>query len=105
MAETKYDGIIEAVHYSPDGKQVDWVRAYLRRGATWGDRVILKRKDLVDALKSGKKMAIGKRVEFMAGTVDISAPVKLAGPAGSEVVVAMAVSAADCDHLEDAPSL
>ena len=32
MANKKYDGVIEAVHYAPDG-QVEWVRAYLRRGA------------------------------------------------------------------------
>ncbi len=81
------------------------MRAYMRRGATWGDRVILKRQELVDALKSGKKLAIGKRVEFMAGTFDISAPVKLAGPSGKEVVVAAAASVTDCDSLEGAPSL
>jgi hypothetical protein len=105
MADKKYDGVIEAVHYSPDGQRVDWVRAYLRRGATWGDRVILKRQELIDEIKSGKRMVTGQRVEFMAGTFEISAPVKIAGPAGKEVVIVASSADNECDNLEGVPAL
>jgi len=103
MANKKFDGVIEAVHYSPDGR-VDWVRVYLRRGPTWSDRVILKRQELIDEIKSGKQMMIGKRVEFMAGTFEVTAPVLVAGPAGKEVLVASSAHT-DCDNLEGTPLL
>ncbi len=103
MADKKYDGVIEAVHYSPDGR-VEWVRAYQRRGPTWSDRVILNRQELIDAIKSGKRMMIGKRVEFLAGTFDVTAPVLLTGPSGKEFL-AVTPGASDCDALEGAPLL
>ncbi len=103
MADKKYDGVIEAVHYSPEGR-VEWVRAYLRRGPTWGDRVILPRQELVEAIQSGKRMMIGKRVEFLAGTFDVTAPVLLTGPSGKEFLTSMA-GAGECDNLEGAPLL
>ncbi len=103
MANKKYDGVIEAVHYSTEGR-IDGVRAYLRRGPAWSDRVILKRQELVDAIKSGKRMGLGKRIEFMAGTFEISSPVQLTGQPGKEFLV-VPNAPADCDHLEGAPLL
>lgn len=103
MAEKKYDGVIEAVHYQQDG-QVDWVRAYLRRGAAWGDRVIIKRAELIKEIKSGKRIITGQRVEFMAGTFNISTPVQVAGPNGKEI---LATNSSNTDHdlLEGVPVL
>jgi hypothetical protein len=103
MANKKYDGVIEAVHYSTEGR-VDWVRAYLRRGPAWSDRVIIQRQDLIDEIKAGKRMALGKRVEFMAGTFDIGAPVQLVGQPGKEFIV-VSNATSDCDNLEGAPLL
>jgi hypothetical protein len=103
MANKKYDGVIEAVHYTSAGR-VDWVRVYLRRGPAWSDWVILKRQELVDEMKSGKRMVIGKRVEFMAGTFDLASPVKLAGTPGQEFLVTSSMTT-DCDLLEGAPLL
>jgi len=103
MADKKYDGVIEAVHYQPDG-QVDWVRGYLRRGAAWSDRIILKRDDLIKEIKSGKRMMIGQRVRYMAGTFDVSKPIQVTGPDGKEV---LDTSSSDRDHdnLEGVPVL
>ncbi len=103
MADKMYDGVIEAVHYSPDGR-VEWVRAYLRRGPTWSDRVILSRQELIEAIKSGKRMMIGKRIEFLAGTFDVTAPVQLTGPSGKEFMSSKP-GASECDSLEGAPLL
>jgi hypothetical protein len=99
----KFDGVIEAVHYASEGR-VDWVRAYLRRGPAWSDRVVLKRQQLIDEIHSGKRMAIGKRVEFMAGTFDFISPVQLAGSPGNEFLV-VPNTTTDCDNLEGAPLL
>ena len=101
MADKKYDGVIEAVHYTPDG-QVDWVRGYLRRGPTWSDRIIMKRQDLIDEIKSGKRMVLGSRVEFMAGTFDVAAPIRVTGQNGQEFV-ATSTTPVDHDTLEGAP--
>ena len=45
---SKFDGVIEAVRYK-SGK-IDLVRAYERRGASFGDHVILDRKTLLERL-------------------------------------------------------
>lgn len=101
MADKKYDGVIEAVHYGPDG-QVDWVRAYLRRGPTWSDRVIIRRPDLISEIQKGRKMMVGKRVEYMAGTFDVSTLVQVSGSNGTEVLTTSS-SSKDRDLLEGVP--
>jgi hypothetical protein len=103
MADKKYDGVVEAVHYSPDGR-VEWVRAYLRRGAAWSDRVILQRDQLVREIKAGKKFMVGQRVVYMAGTFEVSSPIKLNGQEGSEVLNST-LKPADGDCLEGVPIL
>jgi hypothetical protein len=103
MAKKQMDGVIEAVHYCPDG-QVDWVRAYMRLGSAWSDRVILSRDGLIREIKAGMRFMLGKRVEFMAGTFDVTVPVKVAGRDGQEVLLAGAESA-ERDRLEGAPVL
>jgi hypothetical protein len=101
MANQKYDGVIEAVHYTPDG-QVDWVRAYLRRGPTWSDRIIMRRQDLIDEIKSGKRMMLGKRVQYMAGTFEVSKSIKIGGSDSQEYLFS-AYSSTKRDFLEGAP--
>jgi hypothetical protein len=51
---------------------VGWVRAYLRRGATFSDRVILTRQELVEQIKAGKIFVIGQREEYKASTFQVS---------------------------------
>ena len=64
MAKKKFDGVIEAVHYEPDG-QLGWVRVYLRRRQVWTDRIILDRQTLIEHLNAGKRYLVGKRVPQM----------------------------------------
>ena len=98
MGKPKYDGVIEAVHYQPDGK-IAWVRAYLRNGPIWSDRVLVDRTKLVDLLKAGKNVQLGSRIEQMGGEFNISKPVKL----DNDRILAGQSTTSTGDHLEGAP--
>jgi hypothetical protein len=101
MAKQKFDGVVEAVHYSPDG-QIKWVRVYLRRGPTFTDRILLDRDALVGQIRAGKKFMAGRRVEFMAGTFEVSRPVQLMNSGGREILVTEQTQS-DRDCLENVP--
>jgi hypothetical protein len=101
MAKQKFDGLVEAVHYAPDG-QVVWVRAYLRRGPTFSDWVLVERQKLVEMLKGGKKFVLGARQEHLASTFTVTGDVRLAQNNGREVIlVGNPSTVGDC--LEGAP--
>jgi hypothetical protein len=101
MAQKKFDGVIEAVRYIPEGK-IDRVRVFLRRGAAWSDLMLMTREDFIAILKTGKRIMSGKRVPFMAGTFDVTEPVQLQGKDGQEVIT-LSKGSADRDHLEGVP--
>jgi hypothetical protein len=79
----KFDGVIEAVRYNPNG-QIALVRAYVLRGVTYSDRVLLDRDTLVERLKEGKRFTIGQRKEFLASTFELGKPVKLVSKNGKD---------------------
>ena len=101
MAKQKYDGVVEAVHYKPDG-QVDWVRAFESRGPIFTDWVLIGREALIERLTSGKKFVIGKRISQMANTFEVSKPVRLVNVNGEKVLVT-GDTQADEDCLEGVP--
>lgn len=101
MAKQKYDGVVEAVHYKPDG-QVDWVRTYLRRGPTFSDYVLLDRQTLIEHLRSGKKFMAGKRVPQLASTFEVSKPIRVIQKNSKEILVTGDLDA-EQDRLEDVP--
>ena len=76
MARSKFDGVIEAVHYTPGG-QIHVVRAYERRGAVWSDSVLLKREELVGRLKQGKRFVTGQRKTYLGSNFQIGRPVRV----------------------------
>ena len=102
MADQKYDGVVEAVRYTPEG-QVKLVRVYLRRGPTWSDITLMTREDFVSVLKSGKRVMAGKRVEYMAGTFEVSKPIELKGQEGREVIYVSQQPSNGRDNLEGVP--
>lgn len=102
MAQKKMDGVIEAVRYTPEGK-VDEVRLYVRRGPTFSDWVLMKRGDLLQRLRAGKKFGVGTREAQLASTFQIKSRVRLAGSRGQESIVAGSASAAERDDLQGAP--
>ena len=101
MSKTKVDGVVQAVHYNPDG-QVAWVRAYLRRGPTYSDRMMLDRQALIANIQSGKHYFIGDRVPQMASTFEIADPLQIVEKNGKQILVVGAQDA-DRDHLVGVP--
>jgi hypothetical protein len=101
MAQKKIDGVVEAVRYGAEGR-ILWVRAFLRRGPTWSDHVLLERQALVDHLKSGKRFVVGHRLQQLAGTFETSAALKLIEKNGDTLLVTEDVQS-DQDSLKDVP--
>jgi len=96
MAKNKFDGLIEAVRYTSDGK-IDQVRAYERRGATFSDHILIKRARLVERLQKGEKFVTGQRKELLGSTFETAKPVYLNGD------VISTGNAGNRDLLEDVP--
>jgi hypothetical protein len=103
MARPKFDGVVESVHYKEDG-QVAWVRAFLRRGPTWSDRILLDRKTLLEQIKAGKRFVAGKRVPLLGGTFETSVLLKIQETDSQEVIV-VGDSLAGRDDLGGVPLL
>jgi hypothetical protein len=96
----KFDGVIEAVRYK--NGQVEVVRAFERRGASFSDRILIPRKELLERLKKGQKFVIGKRKEFLAGTFEIQdEPLRIIQRDGQEIIATR--SDADHDEVDHAP--
>jgi hypothetical protein len=101
VARPKFDGVVEAVHISPDGN-IDWARTYLRRGPTFSDYILMSRQDLIEHIKAGKKFIIGRRVAKLASTFEEVAPVRVVQKDGTEVLVSGDNPPNGGDHLEGA---
>lgn len=98
MAKIKFDGLIEAVRYAPDGK-IELVRAYERRGSTFSDSILINREKLISRLKNGEKFVTGLRKEFLGSTFEVAKSVRLNGD------VITTGSETSRDRLEEVPSL
>jgi hypothetical protein len=101
MGKTKFDGVVEAAHYSPDG-MIDWVRVYQRRGPTFSDRILLKRDQFIAELKLGMQYYSGKRIPLMAGTFELAEPVHLVQKDGKEVLL-IGEEGGEKDNLKGVP--
>ena len=100
MADKKFDGVIEAAHYARNG-QIDFVRAYERRGATFSDRVLLDRKPLLERLKAHKRFVTRQRRPLLASTFESGRDVSLVKRDGREFIATRAEAAGD--ELEGVP--
>ncbi|HSB67616.1 MAG TPA: hypothetical protein VLD65_13655 [Anaerolineales bacterium] len=86
MTKIKYDGVVEAAHYKPDG-QLDWVRVYERRGAVFSDRILMSRDTFIRQLRAGKRYMAGERLLNLGGMFKVTQPVRLIHQDGSQVIV------------------
>ena len=98
----KFDGVIEAVRYTPDG-QISMVRGYELRGVTYSDRVLLDRATLLERIKDGKKFTTGQRKEFWGSTFDLGKTVKTFSKEGMDFLTTRD-GATDKDELEGTPA-
>lgn len=96
----KFDGVIEAVRYGPDGR-LQTARIYERRGPTWSDVLLISRDELIRRLKAGQRFVTGARKPFLASTFEVKSPVRLAGADGAEALLSGSEQA-EGDRL-DAP--
>lgn len=101
MAKQKFDGVVEAVHYKPDG-QIEWVRGFEKMGYVFSDRILIERKALIEKLKSGKKFVTGKRVPYMGNNFEVSTPLRLIGT-NDDAVVVTGDRKSERDYLEGVP--
>jgi hypothetical protein len=101
LAKAKFDGVIESVHYKPNG-EVDYVRAYVRRGPTFSDRLLIDRNSLVERLKAGKRYVVGRRQERLGSTFELSAPLRLVERDGKTSLI-VGDEQADRDRLQGVP--
>lgn len=95
----KFDGIIEAVHFK--NGQIATARIYERRGASFSDRVLIERKDLLERIKNGKKFMTGSRKEYWASEFEIGKPVLVVSRNGKEFLATR--EGVDRDELENVP--
>ena len=104
MAKSKFDGVVEAVHYKPNG-EIDWVRLFERRGAIFSDYLIMDRQTLVERMKAGKRFTAGKRVPYLAGTFETSALLRLVKQGDREILVTDQAQPSQSGHdrLEGVP--
>lgn len=100
-APLKIDGVVEAVRYTPGGL-VSLVRAYLRRGPAFGDRVLLTREQMLEQLKSGKRFVAGQRKEFLGATFETGMEIHLVSD-GGEDFIRSAQAGGKSDDLKGVP--
>ncbi len=84
MARATLDGVIEAVRYQ--GGKISLVRVHERRGAAFGDHVLLDRESLLRRLKSGKRFYTGQRKPLWANSFETQKPVLLLRRNGEEII-------------------
>ena len=98
----KFDGVIEAVRYNPEG-QIALVRGYELRGVTYSDRVLLDRATLLERLRDGKKFTTGQRKEYWGSTFEFGKPVKLVSKNSKEILTTRD-DMPERDELEETPA-
>jgi hypothetical protein len=101
MAKKRYDGVLEAAHFKPDG-QLDWVRVYVRLGPIFSDRILMSRQDFIKELKAGKRYWVGERIHNMGGKFNVIQPVNLVQKDNDPIIV-LSDSHASKDELTGVP--
>ena len=85
MLKKRFDGVIEAVRFSRN-RQIDFVRIYERRGASFSDCILLNRRELIKQLENGKHFVTGQRKKYLAGTFDVDRSIRIFQSNDSQVV-------------------
>ncbi|OGN74412.1 MAG: hypothetical protein A2X25_05860 [Chloroflexi bacterium GWB2_49_20] len=100
MSRSNYDGVIEAVRYSPNG-QIDMVRVYERRWLVYSDHILLDRATLLERLSQGKSFVTGQRKAYVANVFETGKSVHLSGI--SNPIITTKDQAGSQDFLANVP--
>jgi hypothetical protein len=90
----KIDIVLVAVRYADDGRQMELVRGFERRGPVWSDLVLLDRSTLIELVGAGRRVVTGREKE-LPGDFEVLAPVRIMERDGHVLVMAGAHSAGD----------
>lgn len=95
----KIDGVIEAARYR--NGEIEVVRAFQRRGATFSDWILMPRQELLERLKDGRNFVTGSRKEFLASTFETGRSVRVVSRDGKDFISTH--DNAERDELEQVP--
>ncbi len=76
IAKTEVDLVLVSARYKPVGRMLLFARGYARRGQVWTDIKIYDRASLVEALKQGQNVVVGRSLGLV-GDFEILSPVHL----------------------------
>ncbi len=97
MANPKFDGVIEAVRYDPDG-HIALARIYERRGAVWSDALIMNRSQLIERLSHGKRFVTGQRKIYLGAIFETGKTVHM-----NDQSIVVGDRQSEHDHLPGVP--
>jgi len=100
MARKKFDGVIEAVRYAPNG-QIDMVRVYENRWLVFSDQVLLSRSALLEKLSQGNHFVTGQRKSYVGNMFETGKSVHLSGT--SNPIITTKDQAGNQDFLANVP--
>ncbi len=83
--------VIEAVRLGANGSRVELARGYERRGSVWSDVLLFTREELLDRLRRGARVAVG-RMRALPGDFDIVARVHLRQVDGTDYLASDSAS-------------
>jgi len=94
----KADIVVVAARYDDGRGRLSQAKAYERRGAVWGDVVLLDREALLGKVRSRRKVFAGEVRAEVPGDFILRGAIRARGAAGQTVLV-QAASAAGVDDL------
>ena len=101
MAKNKYDGIVEAVRLDKNGKLII-ARMYERKGFVNSDHFLVDRKQLIDRLKDGQLLLVGKRIYKMGSEFETGDALQIIPQNGIDSIV-VGNDASSGDNLKGLP--
>ena len=85
-ARKDFDLIVIAARYQTEDGLLDIAQVYERRGPIWGDVKLLERSQIVELIKSGRRIVTGSLAE-LEGDFDVFGILNLVAENGSERLV------------------
>ena len=101
MAKNKYDGIVEAVRLDESGKLIS-ARMFEKRGSVFSDHFIIDRNRLLQRLKDGQQILVGKRIYKMGSEFETGQAINLVSQ-GANDYIALGDNRSGADNLAGIP--